>query len=70
MDKPAGSQKLKYLPLSGDRKTPTSAQIKKPAPNNTVRCHKEEVHLRMNSVALAIITKNKSLSNVVIEEAA
>jgi hypothetical protein len=61
MDKPDGSQKLKYLPRSGDRKIAISAQRKKPTPNNTTRCHKEEVHLRMNSVALAIITK--SLAN-------
>jgi hypothetical protein len=61
MDKPAGSQKLKYLPRSGDSKIAISAQRKKPIQNNTARCHKEEVHLRMNSVALAIVTKNKGL---------
>ena len=60
MDKPAGIQKLKYLPRSGDRKIPSSAQRKKPAPNNTTRCHKEEVHLRINSVVLAIVTKTKA----------
>jgi hypothetical protein len=57
MDKPAGIQKLKYLPRSGDRKIPSSAQRKKPAPNNTTRCHKEDVHLRMSSVARAMVTE-------------